>query len=318
MDFRSVALAALLAVGCSTVSASDGRSTAVDVPINGTRVFPESITSDAAGNLYNSSTGGTIYRTLAGTTSAEPWILPDEHNGLTALLGVFVDQGKNMLWACNNPGFGGPPQPGAHSSLKAFDLSTGLLNAEYAFPSGKPIACNDIAVADDGSVWASETSSGGIYVWRPHANELELFAEGQELIGIDGLAFADDGTLYINNVRQNLVQRVNRAEDGSYAGLTNLTLSEPVSGPDGLRSVGGNKFLQAEGSGGRVALIEVDGDSATVTPLKTGLDSSPGVTRVGNVGYATEGKIQYLFNPELRDKDPGPFIIRAFPLPEDL
>jgi len=36
---------------------------------------------------------------------------------------------------------------------------------------------------------------------------------------------------------------------------------------------------------------------------------------VGRTGYATEGKIAYLFDPALRSKDPGPFVIRAFPLP---
>src|SRR5690606_25996364 len=111
-----------------------------------------------------------------------------------------------------------------------------------------------------------------------------------------------------------LVQRVD-LKDGAYAGLTDLTLSEPVSGPDGLRALGGNRFLQAEGPGGRVAIIEVAGDSATVTPVRTGLQSSPGTASVGKVGYAIEGKIDYLFNPDLRGKDPGPFVIRAFPLP---
>ena len=61
--------------------------------------------------------------------------------------------------------------------------------------------------------------------------------------------------------------------------------------------------------------VDVAGDTATVTPVKTGLESSPAVTRVGNVGYATEGKINYLFDPALRDKSPDPFIIRSFPLP---
>ena len=42
---------------------------------------------------------------------------------------------------------------------------------------------------------------------------------------------------------------------------------------------------------------------------------APGVTRIGSIGYATEGKISYLFDPALRDKNPDPFIIRAFPLP---
>jgi hypothetical protein len=49
--------------------------------------------------------------------------------------------------------------------------------------------------------------------------------------------------------------------------------------------------------------------------VKTGLESSPGVTHVGRTGYATEGKIGYLFDPALRGKDPDPFVIRAFPLP---
>ena len=82
--------------------------------------------------------------------------------------------------------------------------------------------------------------------------------------------------------------------------------------------IGGNRFLQAEGPGGRVAVVEVDGDRATITPVKTGLDSSPAVTRVGQVGYAPEGKIQYRMDPALRGKDPGPFVIRAFPLPAGL
>lgn len=312
---RGGIFAALMVAGCMTIPSSPA---VADIPINGTRVFPESITSDAAGNLYNSSTGATIYRTVKGGTTAEPWIVPNAENGLTSMLGVFADDRHGLLWACNNPGFGGPPVPGAVSSVKGFDLKTGALKASYPFPAGKPVACNDLAVAKDGAVWVSDTSGGRLYYLREGGNALVQFADDAALVGIDGLAFSGDGTLYINNVRQHLLQRVNRNADGTYAGLTSLMLSDKLNGPDGLRSVGGNKFLQAEGPGGRVALIEVSGDNAKVTPIKTGLDSSPGVTRIGSTGYATEGKIGYLFDPALKDKDPGPFIIRSFPLPEGL
>ena len=57
-----------------------------DIPINGSRVHPESITSDAAGNIYTGSTGGTIYRAVAGGTSAELWIKPDAANRTKALV----------------------------------------------------------------------------------------------------------------------------------------------------------------------------------------------------------------------------------------
>jgi sugar lactone lactonase YvrE len=285
-----------------------------DIPINGSRVFPESITADAAGNIYVGSVDGTIYRAVAGTATAEPWIRPSAHNGLTSLFGVLAEDRRGLLWVCNNPPFGGPPQPGAKSGLKLFDLATGSYSANYDFPGEGPFACNDIAVEPDGTVYATDTAGGRIFVLAPRANELALFAADPALVGIDGIAFAEDGTMYINNVRANTMQRVERSGD-AFAGLTTLTLSQPISGPDGLRPVSGNRFLQAEGPAGRVSYVDIAGDSATITPLRTGLESSPGVTRVGATGYATEGKIGYLFDPALRDKSPDPFIIRAFPLP---
>ena len=307
----AAALAIGLLCGCATVQA---QTAPADILL-GDRVFPESIASDAAGNLYIGSNGGTIYRARAGATRAEPWIVPSEANGLRSLFGVFADEGRKVLWACSIPNLFAQPRQTGTSVLKAFDLATGELKANHEFPADKPSACNDIAVARDGTVYATETLSGRIFALAPGADALTLFAEGQDLVGVDGIAIASDGAIYINNVRQHLFQRVNRKADGSYAGLTTLTLTDKLNGPDGLRGMGGNRFLQAEGPGGRVAIVEVNGDSATVTPVKTDLESSPGTAQVGNVGYAIEGKANYLFDPNLRDNDPGPFMIRAFPLP---
>lgn len=296
-------------VGCVSYDIAEAPR---DVTINGSRVFPESITSDAAGNLYNASVGGTIYRTTAGSRTAEPWIVPSAQNGLTSLFGLMADDAKGLLWACNNPNmFAGET---GQSSLLAFDLATGRLSGRYDIDGAA--ACNDIAVASDGAVWVSETTGGRIFVLRPRANELELFAQGQELVGIDGIAFADDGALYINNVRSNLFQRVNRAADGSYAGLTDLALPVQLGGPDGLRPLGGNRFIQGEGQSGRVAIVEVSGDSARIVPVAEGLNGPVGVTVVGQTAYVVEGKIGYLFDPALREQDPDPFVIRAFRLAE--
>lgn len=305
-------IAAGLLAACASVSSA---AAPVDITIAGARVFPESIASDAAGNIYVGSNGGTIYRAEAGADTAKPWIVPSAENGLRSLFGVFADEQHKVLWACSIPNLFAQPRETGTSVLKAFDLATGALKASYEFPADKPSACNDIAVAADGTVYATETLSGRIFALAPGAKALTLFAEGRDLTGVDGIAIGGDGAIYINNVRQNLFQRVNRKADGSYAGLTTLTLSDKLNGPDGLRAMGGNRFLQAEGPGGRVALIEVNGDSATVTPVKTGLESSPGVAFVGDVGYAIEGKSSYMMDPALRDKDPGVFVVRAFPLP---
>lgn len=312
---RSALLAAAMLGGSAMAHAA---SPPADITMDGSRIYPESMTSDAAGNIYTGSLDGTIYRVAKGAKSAEPWIKPDAQNGLTSLFGVLADERHHMLWVCNNPGFGGPPKPGAITSVRGFALATGKLEAVYAMPAGKPATCNDLAIAADGTLWASETSSGRIFHLAKGANELSTFADSPDLVGIDGLAFAGNGTLYINNVRKNLFQRVDRNADGTYAGLTALNLNDKLNGPDGLRSIGGNKFLQAEGPGGRIALITVNGDNATVTPVKTGLNSSTAIARVGDVGYANEGKINYLFDPKLKDQSPDPFVIHAFTLPEGL
>ena len=306
---KSVAIAALM--GCSALPAPAH----ADIPMEGSRIHPESITSDAAGNIYTGSTGGTIYRVVPGGDKAVPWIAPSAENGLMSVFGVFADNRTGTLWVCNNPPFGaGPPQPGVRPSVKAFDLGTGVLKATHVFPGEGAAICNDIAVGPRGMVFATDTSGGKIFTLAPGGTALEVLVADSELVGIDGIAVTQDATIIINNVRKNTMQRVNR-NGTAFASLTTLTLSEPVSGPDGLRWVSGNRFLQAEGTAGRVTYVDITGDEAKITPVKTGLESSPAVTWVGTTGYATEGKINYLFDPNLRDKDPGQFTIRSFPLP---
>lgn len=302
--------------GCTGMNSGiAGTAAPQDIAINGTMVFPESITHDAAGNLYNSSVPGIIYRTPPGGLSAEPFIRPSESNGIKSLLGVFADDARGLLWTCSNPNFFATPPETGVSSLLAFDLATGIQSARYHFPAGGPAACNDIAIDADGAVWATETSGGRIFVLPPNANEMELFARSEELVGVDGIAFAGDGALYINNVRQHLFQRVERKADGSYAGLTDIATPEPLNGPDGLRTLGGNRFIQAEGPGGRVAILTVEGDSAAMAPVATGLSGSVGVTAMNGTAYVTEGRIEYLFDPDLGGQDPGTFYIRTFRLP---
>src|SRR6188768_3196710 len=83
--------------------ASGAAAAQADIRINGSRVHPESITSDAAGNIYTGSTGGTIYRATPGAATAEPWIAPSAANGLTSTFGVLADDRRKTLWVCNNP-----------------------------------------------------------------------------------------------------------------------------------------------------------------------------------------------------------------------
>ncbi|AKH44140.1 sugar lactone lactonase YvrE [Altererythrobacter atlanticus] len=307
---------ALAGCGGEATAEVEAERTVSEITIDGTDIFPESLTADAKGNIYAGSAGGTIYRAEPGATIATAWAVPDQENGLQSLFGVLADDAHGLLWTCSNQDMFSPGENALPPAIKAFTLGTGKIAASYDFPEGKPVVCNDIAIAADGTAFATETASGRIFQVAAGADEMTLFADGEELIGVDGIAFAEDGTMYINNVRQNLIQRVERNEDGSYAGLTTLELSEPVAGPDALRPLGGNRFLQAEGTNGRITVVTIEGDKANISVVEDRFDSTAAATHFGNTGYTAEGKIAYRFDPALQGQDPGPFTIETFPMPQ--
>jgi sugar lactone lactonase YvrE len=305
---RTFALAAALALAAPAFAAND-------VLIDDVHVYPESLSADRAGRLYIGSVKGVIFRTAPNGDRADPWIRPDAENKLLSVLGVLVDERARTLWVCTAPmPFRVPPAVGTSALLK-FDLATGALKARYELPPPGS-ACNDVTIAKDGTAFMADTANGRIFTLRPGAKALELYAQDAKLKGVDGIAFAGNGTLYANNVQANTMLRIDRTADGAYTGLTTLTLSQPVKGPDGLRLISGNRFLQAEGNSGKVTIVTIDGDKADIADLRTGLDSSPGVTLARGRVYAIEGKIQYLFAPGFKGKEPGPFLARAIELPK--
>src|SRR5690606_33707763 len=121
---------------------------------------------------------------------------------ILALLGVVADSERNTLWVCSAPNFFGPERSEGVSSLIAFELDSGDFKARYAFPPPASV-CNDISIATDGTVYATDTSNGRICNLLPGTCELSLFGEDASLIGVDGIAFSADGTLCVNNVRSN-------------------------------------------------------------------------------------------------------------------
>lgn len=312
---RAVPVAALMIAGCAAAPDAAPRG---DILIDGTGVHPESVTSTAEGALFTGSIGGTIYRAAPGETVAKPFILPTSENGLRSVFGVLADSKSGRLWACSVPNSFVPrvagSAPPAPSEVAAFELQTGKLIGRWPFPAPGG-TCNDIAIARDGSAYASDTPGGRILRLPKGGSALEVTVSDERLKGIDGLDFGADGALYWNNVQKNELWRVRLPAAGEPAQFTRLAATEKMGGPDGLRHIGGNRFLQAEGTSGRATLITVQGDEARIQVLKDGLNSSPGITLIGNTVYVVEGKIQYLFNPELRGKDPGPFKAIAIPLP---
>jgi hypothetical protein len=281
------------ALTCLTPAAAAPRPLP-DIVMDGTNLYPESMSSSPDGTVYIGSMKGIVFRARPGSAK--------------------VDASAHTLWLCSSPGaLRSPPVTGT-ASLMAFDLQTGRQRGHYAFPAPASI-CNDISVAPNGDVYASDTPNGRILRLAKGGKSLTVFAEDARLKGIDGLVFGGNGVLYLNNVSRNQLLLVDIRPDGSSGPITQLALSQPVAGPDGFRFIGGNRFLLAEGNAGRVDLVAISGVHADIQVLREELQSPPAVTLVGHTVYALEGKILYLLSPALKGKDPGPFKAYAVPLP---
>ena len=240
---------------------------------------PESLTSTANGTIYFGSMGkGTVYRAAAGATKADPWI-DGAANQLTFVLGVLADEKAGTLWVCSNrtePRDGVPAT--GQVALHACDLKTGTPKGTYPFPNGG--LCNDIAVAADGSAYLSDTTLNRILRLKPGAAALDVWAADPLLAGIDGLSFLADGVLYANSYTTNKFVRVPVKADGTAGPVAEVQSSVPFVHPDGLRTVGPNTLLQAEGQG-KLTEITIDGGQARVRVLKEGLKDATAVTLVG-------------------------------------
>jgi sugar lactone lactonase YvrE len=311
----TVALTGLL-LGLSLMAACAARGparTPGDVTIDDREVYPESVTSTRDGSLIVGSIKGVIYRALPEASLAKPWVRPDAQNALQSVFGVLADETSGTLWVCSVPNPFQPPVAGRVAELVALDLATGRPKSRHAFPAPRSV-CNDVAIGPDGSAYAADTQNGRILKLVRGDTALQVFGEAEALKGVDGIAFATDGTLYVNIVTRGVLLRVGITADGRMGEITELQLADKLGGPDGMRLIDGHRFLLAEGTTGRISEIRIEGDRAALRALRTGLNSSPGVTLVGNTAYAIEGKIGYLVDPALRGKDPGPFQILAIPL----
>ena len=274
------------------------------------RIFPESLTSTKNGAVYFGSLGqDSVYRAAPKSSKAETWIAP-KTAGLQTVLGVLADEPAGTLWVCTSAtgGRGGAPVVG-ETALKAFGLSNAVLKGSYAFPGNG--VCNDIAVAKDGTLYATDTTGARVLRLKKGAAALDIWAADPMLLGTaDGVALLADGSVYVNSVGQGTLLRIPVKADGSAGAIVKLETSRPLTTPDGMRSVGSKTMLLVEGAG-RLDEVTINGDKADVKVLKEGLTGPTAVTLVGGMAYVAEAKLNYRNDPKLGD--PGPF--RAVGIP---
>jgi streptogramin lyase len=235
-----------------------------EITINDTGVQAENLTSSQDGTVYFGSTAkGTIYRAAPGGAQAEPWI----RASAAGLSNVLADDKTNTLWVCKNNtgGRGGTPAVG-QTALRSFDLKSGAAKGTYPFPSNGGV-CNDMAIAADGTVYATESFANRVHRLRPGATALDLWITDQRFGGIDGIAILADGAVYVNTFFGGELFRIPVNADGGAGTIVKIETSIPLTRPDGLRTVGPRTLIQAEGQE-RFTELTIDGNQANVRVVK--------------------------------------------------
>jgi len=261
-------------------------------------LFPESITSTSDGAIIIGSFGtSTIWRIPPGENNASQWIDASANKG--PLLGVLADEKSGRLLVCQ-------------AGVKTFDLKTGAAKESLTIPTANPF-CNDLAVRNDGAIFVTDTTGAKVFMFAKGATTGVEVASDPLLAGADGLAFlSDPDKLYVNSVTTSKLLRLDLAKDGNVTKITDLRLSRPLEGPDGMRPIDGKRLIIAEGQG-RTAMGVPNGDSVEITTIKEGgmEGGTPAVTVTKGMGWTMEGKLRQrdAKNP---DADKGPF--RLFPV----
>ena len=129
--------------------------------------------------------------------------ITEAQDDIKSVIGMEVDNKRNCLWAVSCEAADVLPlkNPGKRqwwSSVYQFSLSDGKLMKKYALNKDS-VFLNDLTVANDGTVYVTESVQKGIYTVKPGIDSMQLFLEiGTPYQFINGICFTDKpGSLFI-------------------------------------------------------------------------------------------------------------------------
>jgi hypothetical protein len=261
-------------------------ASAAEILIIDAKSQPESLTVAPGGILIvGSASTPFIYKVRPGSTTAEKFVDASAEGAGTFFFGMLAEAATNTLWACQLTPVPGITPVKRHTTLRGFDLATGAQKLRWDLP-GDNSTCNDFSIGPDKALYISDTANSKIYKLPAGATTAELFLEDHALYGIDGITFLD-GTLYVNNVFSNNLYRIPVDAAGKAGHPVDIWMDQPVKGPDGMRAVNG-KLLLAENGSGKISVITINGNKASVTVIKEGLKTPTAVEPAGDVIWVAE------------------------------
>jgi sugar lactone lactonase YvrE len=257
-----------------------------EVLIGDAKSEPESLTMAPGGVLIvGSASSPFVYKVRPGSSTAEKFIDASAEGPGTFFFGMLADAATNTLWACQLTPVPNTTPVRRHTALRSFDLTTGAPKIRWNLPGDNNV-CNDFTIGPDKALYITDTVPGRIFRLPAGASTAELYLEHRTLNGVDGITFLD-GTLYVNNVFFNKLYRIPVDATGKPGPPVDIWMDQPIKGPDGMRAANG-KLIVAENGSGKISVLTVNGDKASVTVIKDGLNTPTGVEPAGDTIWIAE------------------------------
>jgi sugar lactone lactonase YvrE len=229
------------------------------------QLIPEGIAWDATRRrLFIGSTArGEVYVVEGGKKEAR---FAGGFPGLGQVLGLALDGKRRRLFAVATNAIVPPAAAPPANAVVELDADSGRLLRRLDAAGANQL--NDVAVAPDGTVFASDSGNGGIWRATPNDSKLTRWLDDGTLPGANGVAVSNDGkALFVAHTTG--VARVELASATVLARIANPT-RETLAAIDGLY-VRGNTLIGVQNvtTPGRVIEMTLDAAGTGVTAVST-------------------------------------------------
>ena len=267
--------------------------------------IPEGVEYDQANGrfLTGSLAEGTIFE-IHNDGSMTAVVRDSE---LVSSVGIEVDEPRDRLLVANSDSAVFDGNSRGQAKLGVFNLTTGERIAMVDLgatlgdvPDDAAFFANDVTVADDGTIYVTDTRMNVVYQvdGAYEASVLHRF-EPMEGFALNGIVHHQDGYLLVIGSGN-----IYKVPVGDPAATGQVNLAEPVAGADGLVWAADGRLAVVSNSGAGVVLLTSNDDwmSAQVA----GVATYEGQSTTG----AAVGDDIYVVHPHFGDQDP-PMIERV-------
>jgi len=268
--------------------------------------IPEGVEYDRSNGrfLTGSLAEGSIFE--IGTDGSVTAVVSDPE--LVSTVGIEVDEPRDRLVVCNSDSSVFHGGGAGQAKLGVYSLTTGerlaMVDMGAMVPGGDAFFANDVAVTDDGDIYATDTRQNVIYkVDANYTASLFYSFAPVEGLALNGIVYHPAGYLLIADLGNGAIYKT---PVGNPAATDQVQISEALSGADGMvwRADGALAVVQNSAENGRVVALTSDDDWSSAEIVAIASHEGAATTAA-----AVAGEI-YSVQPHFADQDP-PSLRRA-------